>query len=148
MQEDDSELALQLDDLMAHYQTASGAHEGGIESFTTLWWQIVDEILPALLPVEACKQGLVMAWDPEYSDAGHMAELNRTIAENRARREEEALEKAGYVGPEFEDFRDIIRVHLYGRDWNPDWTRDLLLRQWLANFNVGDGDVFPDNDTS
>lgn len=116
LQGEDSELALQLEDLLAHYENARKIHGGSIESFWRQWWQVLDEILPPLLPVEACKTRLMEFWDlhPEK-----FRQVDRLAIENRAAREAEALKKAGYGGPEFEDFREVIRVHFSGRAWDP-----------------------------
>lgn len=111
---EDSELALQLDDLVAHYENARKVHGGTIESFWCQWWQVLDMILPPLLPFEACKNRL-LGW----SGAKKFRHVDRSATENRAAREEAALKNAGYGGPEFQDFREVIRVHFSGRAWDP-----------------------------
>jgi hypothetical protein len=121
LQDEDSELALQLQDLVLQYNTARAIHEGTIESFWDLWWEIVDDILPPLLSVEACKNRLLRSWE---RDPEKLGKLNSETIQNRAAREEDALEKAGYIGAEFEDFREVIRVHFKGRDWNPPQSDD------------------------
>lgn len=116
LQDEDSELALQLNDLAAHYKKARGEHVGGAENLWRLWWQVVDEILPPLLPIEACKCRL----KPYHErDTQEFRQLDRSTIENRALHEREALATAGYVGAEFEDFGEVIRVHFDRIDWNP-----------------------------
>ncbi|OIW32736.1 hypothetical protein CONLIGDRAFT_277018 [Coniochaeta ligniaria NRRL 30616] len=116
LRDEDGELAMQLDDLLAQYNNARNAYGGSIESFWRKWWQVLDEILPPLLPIEACNTRLTGHQDPNSEEA---RELDRATAENRSAREEEALKRAGYVGPDFQDFRHVIRVHFSGRDWSP-----------------------------
>jgi hypothetical protein len=103
LREEDGELAEQLNRLMAEYEKGRAAYEGPIESFWHVWRQTVDQILPPVLLIETCKE--------------HGGKPK--VVQRRARREQKALEAAGYVGPEFEDFSEVIRVHFSGRDWNP-----------------------------
>lgn len=127
LRDEDSELARQLDDLMTAYETARATYGGSIESFWRLWWQVVAEILPPLLPVEACRNRLMN--EPERGTE-EFRELDRSTIENRSAREKEALEKAGYVGSEFEDFREVIRVHFSGKDWNSPESNDTDSERW------------------
>lgn len=87
----------------------------------------MDDILPPLLSVEACKNRLLRPWErgPEK-----FRKLDSETIQNRAAREEDALEKAGYIGAEFEDFREVIRVHFEGRDWNTPQSDDTESEAW------------------
>ncbi|KAB5576263.1 hypothetical protein GE09DRAFT_619905 [Coniochaeta sp. 2T2.1] len=117
MQDEDEEHSLQLEDLMSHYNTAAKRHHGTYESFWEIWWQVVDDILPPLLPMEACKNRFVVPWRRNTQE---FRDRDRTTMENRAAREADALHRAGYVEPDLQDFRDVIRMHFSGRDWNPE----------------------------
>ncbi|KAH8913042.1 hypothetical protein BR93DRAFT_127042 [Coniochaeta sp. PMI_546] len=131
LRDEDSELALQLDDLLAQYDIARKAHGGSIESFWRHWWQVLNEILPPLLPVAACKNRLLGPWHRSSEDSQEeYRKRNQETIENRAAQEQEALKCAGYIGPEYEDFRQVIRVHLSGRDWDPSVFDDADSEEW------------------
>jgi hypothetical protein len=127
MQDEDSELALQLDNLITQYNRARKVHGGSIESFWRQWWQVLNDILPPLLSIEACKTRLMQYRDP---NGEKYRELDRLTIEHRLAREQEALTKAGYVGPEFEDFRQVIRVHFSGRTWNAPVSDSASSEDW------------------
>jgi hypothetical protein len=112
LQDEDSELALQLGDFLAEYKTARNLYSGTLEGFWYEWWATVDEILPPLTSSRRCKYNVHKVGRKEFH------EHNLWAIKKRTRLEKRALERAGYVGPEFEDFREVIRVHFEGRDWN------------------------------
>lgn len=104
LREEDAELAKQLDSLIAEYHRGRQAHTGSAESFWRVWRQALDQILPPVLIKEDCK-----VWGKDEA-----------VQARRAAREREALEAAGYVGPQYDnDFPEVIRAHFRDRDWNP-----------------------------
>jgi hypothetical protein len=111
---EDKELASQLEDLMAEYKKARSMHGDNITDFWTRWWQVVDEILPPLLRIEACRSRL-LRWQ-DFSP-GRFRQLDAEVCKRRADREQNSLRAAGYGGPEFGNFQDVIREHFANADW-------------------------------
>ncbi|KAK1754889.1 hypothetical protein QBC47DRAFT_382070 [Echria macrotheca] len=92
LQEEDSELASQLDMFMAEYASASAAYDGPVRELWNLWWRVVDMILPPLTWLEACCHKRTGA-----------------ISDRRDKRERNALVRAGY-DPD-NAFPTIIQAH-------------------------------------
>jgi hypothetical protein len=89
IREEDSILAAQLNDIIAHYENAKWAYAGAFEDFWMGWWQAIDAILPPLLPAEACRRDI----HRRFVDETEVIQHYNKISKNRARREKEALKR-------------------------------------------------------
>ncbi|KAH7393685.1 hypothetical protein BKA64DRAFT_93224 [Cadophora sp. MPI-SDFR-AT-0126] len=56
LREGDSELSKQLQILLHEFRRGKSKFSGCFDDFWLAWWQVVDEILPPLLPLEACRR--------------------------------------------------------------------------------------------
>jgi hypothetical protein len=112
LQEEDEELRKQLDMIMNAYNRMQQMYSGSLEEFWEAWWQILDEILQDLMPVERCRLKGHLHWtfETKLKDLGREQELGKEqeLDERRAKREEEALRESGYLGM---DFSDVIQLH-------------------------------------
>lgn len=115
MGESSAESRQHLESLMSQYHKMREQHaKKSVDEFWHIWFEAVDEILPPLLPEEACRRKLV----PKVIRRGDGVpyEVSREYFEQKAQkvltgrqvRIRNALQKAGYAGIEYSE---VIKVH-------------------------------------
>ena len=111
LQEEDSELAGHLDVILEEYVAGYKQYEGQAKGFWSLWWQVVDLILPPLTPEEACLPVIdEICCDPETgSSRWQFIKPTDTVLAERDQRERKALIVSGF-DPDT-PFADIISIH-------------------------------------
>ena len=108
-QDQEDELKEQLQIFMVIFQTYCDKHQGQLEEVLTDWFEKLDEILPALRPVERCPKRCLQWWDYDnYMNAADYHQMEQKLYDERIELEKEVLDKKGYLGM---DFLDVIKVH-------------------------------------
>lgn len=133
LRDEDFELARYLDLFMVEYYTASAAYGDKDDQFRSVWWEVIDQILPPLTKKESCRNHLVSQWK-RGADPEGFRKLELIVAEGRASCEREVLARNGYAGL---DFEEVIRRHF--SVWRP-ILRDLA---WIS-----DSDTNSDSEVS
>jgi len=106
LQEEDFDLAKQLNLVMEAYERMRRGYVGDFRCFWNLWWLKVDEILPELSPEERCRCKGLGRYRNDFSVM--LEEKAKLLSEKRAKIEADALRRKGYYGS---DFLDVIRLH-------------------------------------
>lgn len=118
MQDEDAELATTLEALMEQYRSLRsrwqehgscpvGTGSGAPDELWERWWRILDEILPPMTREEACRTHLWDKSEIEYEPAEY-DRLKGRVADDRAKKEKEAMERNGYGGW---GFMEVVQRH-------------------------------------
>ncbi|KAM0811713.1 putative Fungal N-terminal domain-containing protein [Seiridium cardinale] len=112
LQSEDRVAADQLELLLRGYDLMRKClHDISIERFWKTWWEIVDIILPPLLPEEACREPRWLLEGEEYWDDGKVEDIKHQVSQAREERWATMLRNAGY---EKWNFKKVIKHHFVG----------------------------------
>lgn len=108
LQEEDSELAEQLELILQAYKNSRKKYAGDLKDFWKFWSHKLDEILPELTPQQRCRQHCLSGEGYSENRYSKSYSEEREWHYDRTKIEEEALTKMGYSGL---DFIDVIKLH-------------------------------------
>lgn len=109
LQEEESELAEQLELILDAYKNSRKKFADDLKDFWKIWSQKLDQILPEFTPEQRCRhRRLSVERSGGYRDSESYLEKEREWHYERTKIEEEALAKMGYSGL---DFIDVIKIH-------------------------------------
>ncbi|KAK9412869.1 putative Fungal N-terminal domain-containing protein [Seiridium unicorne] len=112
LQSEDGVAADQLELLLRRYDLMRKClHDISIERFWKTWWEIVDIILPPLLPEEACREPRWLLEGEEYWDDDKVEDIKHQVSQAREERWATMLRNAGYKKW---NFKNVIKHHFVG----------------------------------
>ncbi|KAK6086927.1 hypothetical protein SCUP234_02020 [Seiridium cupressi] len=112
LQSEDGVAADQLELLLRRYDLMRKClRDVSIERFWKTWWEIVDIILPPLLPEEACREPRWLLEGEEYWDDDKVEDIKHQVSQAREERWATMLRNAGYKKW---NFKNVIKHHFVG----------------------------------